>query len=73
MSIDLREYVKTYGKLSEEVAKQVFITLATAVKGCHQRGIMHRDIKPDNILLNIDDKGKILSVKLCDFGLSCEV
>jgi len=73
MSIDLREYVKTHGKLNEKEAKKVFITLATAIKGCHQRGIMHRDIKPDNILLNIDGKGKILDVKLCDFGLSCLV
>lgn len=36
----------------------------------HQRGIMHRDLKPDNILLNSTTEG-ILDVRIADFGLAC--
>lgn len=71
MDTDLLQYVKNHGKLTEKSAKKVFIALSNAIKVCHQIGIMHRDIKPDNILLNIDSNGGISDIKLCDFGLSC--
>jgi len=34
---------------------------------------MHRDIKPDNILINIDKYGKIQDLKLIDFGVACKI
>ena len=33
---------------------------------------MHRDIKLENILLNVDDRGNILELRLGDFGYACE-
>lgn len=39
-----------------------------AVQFCHQNNIVHRDIKLDNILLSVDNEGKVFDVKLADFG-----
>lgn len=41
--------------------------IALAIHWMHTRGVIHRDLKPDNILVDDD------SVKLCDFGLSCQM
>lgn len=48
---------------SEGVARYYFIQLAQAIEHVHQIGIAHRDIRPENILL--DDK---YTLKLADFG-----
>eukprot|EP00471_Norrisiella_sphaerica_P004883 CAMPEP_0184480856 /NCGR_PEP_ID=MMETSP0113_2-20130426/2356_1 /TAXON_ID=91329 /ORGANISM="Norrisiella sphaerica, Strain BC52" /LENGTH=1493 /DNA_ID=CAMNT_0026859613 /DNA_START=177 /DNA_END=4658 /DNA_ORIENTATION=+ len=61
----LRDSVKTYGVLPElccaEVAKQLLVGL----NYLHTKGILHRDIKPDNFLASSDGQ-----VKLADFGLA---
>jgi serine/threonine protein kinase len=51
----------------ELYSKLIFIKIFNAVKLCHDKGICHRDIKPDNILL--DEK---YNPKLCDFGHATE-
>ncbi|CCE65481.1 hypothetical protein TPHA_0L01240 [Tetrapisispora phaffii CBS 4417] len=45
--------------------KKVYLQLCSALQHCHQLGIYHCDIKPENILLDDDD-----NVYLCDFGLA---
>jgi len=62
---DLLNYVRRRRKLKENVAKFVFKQLIEGLEHCHNRNVVHRDIKLDNILLN--SKGKI---KICDFGVS---
>lgn len=62
---DLLSYVRKRRTLKEEVAKSLFKQLVTALSYCHQKGIVHRDIKLDNLLLTIDGQ-----VKICDFGVS---
>lgn len=42
--------------------------MVNAVGFCHQNGVTHRDIKPENVLINRDENGKVVDVKLADFG-----
>lgn len=53
------------GKFEPQEAAKLFRQLASALDFAHQRGILHRDIKPGNILL--DSSGNVL---LADFGLT---
>jgi len=48
-----------------EITKQICAGLNTA----HKLGIVHRDIKPDNIMLARDDEG-VLTAKVLDFGIA---
>ncbi|XP_012069828.2 LOW QUALITY PROTEIN: phosphoenolpyruvate carboxylase kinase 1 [Jatropha curcas] len=66
-SQDLHDLIIGNGVLTEAEARVIFIQLMEAVSHCHRYGVVHRDIKLDNILL---DSRK--SVKLADFG-SAEV
>ena len=62
---DLLNYVRKRRKLTEDFAKFFFKQLIDALIYCHKKGVVHRDIKLDNILL--DHLGNL---KLCDFGVS---
>lgn len=61
---DLLQYVMNRESLNEKESKHIFLQLVDAIKQCHSKGILHRDIKLNNVLLD----GK--TVKLCDFGSS---
>ena len=51
--------------LTEYQAHLVFKQLLSAIKACHDRGIIHRDIKPENIMINPS-----FNIYLSDFGLA---
>ena len=57
---------KTTDGFSEDVCKYLFSKILKEVKALHEKGICHRDIKLENILLFGDN----LELKLCDFGFS---
>ncbi|KAK9288527.1 hypothetical protein L1049_016986 [Liquidambar formosana] len=53
------------GRLTEAAARRYFQQLVSALHFCHQNGVTHRDVKPQNILLDQDG-----NLKVSDFGLS---
>jgi len=60
--------INKMGYLPESLSKKIFKQLIETIKYIHSKGIVHRDIKPDNILLNLNNE-----IKLCDFGVSKEI
>ena len=66
--LPLDEYVKQHGPLSADDVLSVMRPVAAALHAAHQRGILHRDVKPGNLLLRKADSG--WRVKLIDFGLA---
>jgi serine/threonine protein kinase len=62
---DLLSYVRKRKKLTEPIAKKIFKHLIDGLFYCHSKRVLHRDIKLDNILLNVDGH-----IKICDFGVS---
>ena len=65
---NLLSAINKMSKLSEIMAKNIFKQLIETLKYLHNLGIVHRDIKPDNILIDLDN-----TIKLIDFGVSKEV
>ena len=51
------------GRLSEPIAKRIFIQLVTGLQAMHNQRIVHKDLKPDNLLLTSD-----YSLLIADFG-----
>lgn len=45
MSIDQLDFIARYGKMSERAARQKFWQILSAVEYCHNRNIVHRDLK----------------------------
>jgi serine/threonine protein kinase len=65
---DLRTLVRAAGPLDPERAARLVAQVADALDAAHERGIVHRDVKPANVLLGSSDH-----VYLTDFGLTKRV
>ena len=65
---DLRGLLNREGRLDPENAVSLVRQLAAALDAAHEKGLVHRDIKPGNVL--IDERGGGQHVYLTDFGLS---
>lgn len=65
--VNLEDYITKHGKLELKDAIELIMILADVLNYCHGNNFIHRDIKPDNILLADD---KINDPMLIDFGLS---
>ncbi|MFY9921590.1 MAG: serine/threonine-protein kinase [Mycobacterium sp.] len=62
---DLRKVLKNYGPMTPARAVAIVRQIASALDAAHESGIMHRDVKPENILLTRDD-----FAYLVDFGIA---
>jgi CHASE2 domain-containing sensor protein/tRNA A-37 threonylcarbamoyl transferase component Bud32 len=67
--VPLAELCRTAGPLPLERALPILDAIAAAVDAAHEQGILHRDLKPGNILLCGRD-GEAPAVKVLDFGLA---
>ncbi|XP_039449081.1 ovarian-specific serine/threonine-protein kinase Lok isoform X1 [Culex pipiens pallens] len=65
---DLLTRITSQKALSEQTSKLFFLQMCLAVQYLHAKGITHRDLKPDNILLQDSNEETLL--KVSDFGLS---
>lgn len=65
MQGNMRDLINARKKLSEELSKKLFHQLALAVQFLHERNIVHRDLKCENLLLDTD-----FNLKVADFGFS---
>jgi serine/threonine-protein kinase len=64
----LRDLRRREGKLASAPACRLIVQVADGLESVHRRGIVHRDVKPGNILLDME--GRPL---LADFGIACEL
>ena len=62
---DLSELIRQRGRLSPDDAAPILAQVASALAAAHGAGIVHRDVKPSNILVSPDGQ-----VKLSDFGIA---
>jgi len=63
--ITLRDLLKDYGRLTPEQTMDILEAVLSGLAAAHKAGIVHRDVKPENVLLADDGR-----IKIGDFGLA---
>ena len=63
--ITLKEYIERKGRLSHKETISIAIQMCSGIGAAHASGIIHRDIKPQNIIISKDGK-----VKVTDYGIA---
>ena len=63
--VTLKELIRQYGRIRPQRAVQITLSILSAIGHAHENHIVHRDIKPQNILMDADS-----GVKVGDFGIA---
>lgn len=71
----LRERLRSLGPLPPEVAVAVALEVGSGLEHAHRQGVIHRDVKPENVLIELPRGGEgeertPLRIKLTDFGIA---
>lgn len=64
---DLMDFIANNGSIDENASREIAKQILEAIKYVHSKGISHRDLKPDNIMIAQDDP---VIIKITDFGLA---
>ena len=63
--ITLKAYIEKKGRLSVREATSIALQISAGLEAAHNSGVIHRDVKPQNILISVDGR-----VKVADFGIA---
>lgn len=70
--LDLRKLIRQHGPINEREAASVFSQVAAGLAYAHAQGLVHRDVKPGNILVMEDGRVKVLDMGLAGSTLEAE-
>lgn len=68
IELTLNQYIKT--GITDKIKINILLQLITIIEILRKNNIVHHDIKPDNILVQVNEKTNEIKIKLCDFGMS---
>lgn len=70
---DLIQYIIKEQGICEETAAYIMKQVLSAVSYCHEKNIVHRDLKAENILITSQHSDGKVDIKVIDFGISCKI
>ena len=71
--LTLTGYMKDHPRVVPLIVEEIVKRLASALDYAHGRGMIHRNLKPGNVMVDIDDHGIVRGAKILDFGLGEQI
>ena len=67
---EIFDHLVTNGRMKEEEASRIFSQLVSAVDFCHRKGVVHRDLKAENVLLDAEMNIKVVICTLSSLNIN---